>query len=232
MEASVAAPAADGTAEAADAQAPAVDLSPVLQQIEALGGRLGGMEQMVQQFVGPEAEGGGDEDATLAALAEFYGGQIPAEQQQVQQPQFNPEAASQLVEALEAKFGTQVQSAVEPLLQQVSALTAQAHADQLQTKYPELKDPEVAKAVVTGSMQMAQEMGFPPEAGKHPAAVSRFYESMRYQQIANGEVPVDSITNPTLEPGGGASPRGGIGSQGGTAADIVAARGGNSFWGT
>ncbi|WCB94496.1 hypothetical protein DSM104299_03233 [Baekduia alba] len=230
MEASVAAPAGDGAAEAAEGQAPAVDFSPVLQQIEAVGGRLGQMEQLIQQFAAPDGEGEED-DATLAALAEFYGagGQ---EQQQAQAPQFDADAAAKLVEAMQGNVSTQVQQALDPVMQQLGALTAKTNADMLQAELPELKKPEVAKAVIDGAVGLAQAAGLDPSVGRHPDVVRAVYKAMRYDQIAAGEVPVDELQHPSLEPGGGASPRGGVGATGGTAQDILAARGGNSFWGT
>lgn len=232
MEASVAAPAAagEGAAETAGAQAPAVDFSPVLQQIEAVGGRLGQMEQMIQQFAAPEGEGGED-DATLAALAEFYGAGAQ-EQEQLQAPQFDADAAGKLVESLQGNVSTQVQQALAPVMQQLGALTASRHADMLQAELPELKKPEVAKAVIDGSVALAQAAGLDPSVGRNPDMVRAVYKAMRYDQIAAGEVPVDELQHPSLEPGGGASPRGGLGATGGTAQDILAARGGNSFWGT
>jgi hypothetical protein len=232
MEASVAANAGgEGAAETAEAQAPAVDFSPVLQQIEQVGGRLGQVEQLIQQFAAPEGEGEED-DATLQALAEFYGAAGQEELAQPQAPEFNPEAASKFLSTLQGTFDSKVQEAIQPLMQEVTALRAGRDAEQLYTKYPEMKNPEVAKAAVDGAMQLAQAMGYPAESGRNAAAVEAFYKAMRYDQIAAGEVPVDELQHPTLEPGGGASPRGGLGATGGTARDIVAARGGNSFWGT
>lgn len=231
MEASVAAAGAgEGAAEAAEAQAPGVDLSPVLQQIEAIGGRLGSMEQFIQDFAAP-GDGEGEEDPTLQALAEFYGGQEP-QVETPQAPEFNPEAATKLLEAMNGNVSTQIQQALAPVLQQLGGLTAKTNADMLKAEFPELGKPEIAKAVVDGAVALAEAAGLDPAVGRSPELVRAVYKGMRYDQIAAGEVPVDSITNPLLEPGGGASPRGGVGASGGTAQDILAARGGNSFWGT
>lgn len=231
MEASVAAAGgAEGAAEAAEAQAPAIDFSPVMQQIEGIGGRLGQVEQLIQQFAAPEGEGEED-DATLAALAEFYGSGAQEQQQAPLAPQFDADAAGKLVEAMQGNVSTQVQQALAPVMQQLGALTAKTNADMLEAELPELKKPEVAKAVIDGSVGLATAAGLDPSVGRHPDVVRAVYKAMQYDRIAAGEVPVDSLNNPTLEPGGGASPHGGLGAMGGTAADIVAAGRGNSFWG-
>src|SRR4051812_29482517 len=101
MEASVAAGAAgaggEGAAEAAEAQvAPGVDLSPVLERIEQVGGRVGELATQFQQFQqGPDdgLEEGADD--ALAALADLYGGL-----QQEQGAGIDAETASKLVDGL------------------------------------------------------------------------------------------------------------------------------------
>lgn len=230
MEASVAAggaPGAEGGEGMAEAQSPAVDLSPVLQQIEQVGGRLGQMEQLIQQFA-PAEEEGGEDDAALQALAEFYGSQVPG-----QGGELDPETASKLIDGLvEQKLGPQLNAAISPLIQQVEALRSQSDAQTLLKAFPEMADPKVAEAVVRGAEQHAVQMGVDPSLARRPGFIELVYKSQKFDQRAAGEVPVGDLNNPTLEPGGGASPRGGVGAQGGTAQDILAARGGNSFWGT
>lgn len=231
MEASVAVTGGggEGTAETAEQASPAVDFGPVLQHLDSLGSqigeRVGALEQQFQQFTG---DGEDEIDPTVAALAQMFGQDPEIEEQQVQTPpQIDP---AKLVEALQGTMDSRLQEALQPLTQQLGALTARTNADMLQAELPELKNPEVAKAVVEGAMALAQAAGLDPNAGRSPDVVRAVYKAMRYDQIAAGEVPVSELQHQGLEAGGGASPRGG--NEPDIVAQIKAARGGNAFWGT
>jgi hypothetical protein len=223
MEASMAGDAGADGGEAQEAQAPGVDLSPVLQQIEQVGGRMGQMETMLQQLAqGPEPEGEGEDDEALAALADLFG---------QQEQGVDADTASRLVDSLvEQRLGSHLNQAIAPLIEQVETLRSSADAQTLLQAFPEMANPEVAQAVVQQAAQAAQQMGVPPEMARRPGFIELVYKSQKFDQRAAGEVPVGDLEHQGLEPGGGASPRGGA--QPNTAQDILAARSGNSFWGT
>jgi hypothetical protein len=189
MEASMAAEAGggEGQAESAEVQAPQVDLSPVLQQIEQVGGRLGQVEALMNQFA----------------------------------PQ----------EEAEQRMSSAMEQQLSPLIQQIEQLRSQSDAQTLLKAFPEMADPKVAEAVVGGAQQAAVQMGVDPSLARRPGFIELVYKAQKFDQRAAGEVPVGDLNNPALEPGGGASPRGGLQDSANLAQEIVAARGGNSFWG-
>jgi hypothetical protein len=225
MEASMAAEAGggEGQAESAEVQAPQVDLSPVLQQIEQVGGRLGQVEALMNQFA-PQEEAE-EPDAALEALQEFYGNQMPG-------GELDAETASRLVDGLvEQRMSSAMEQQLSPLIQQIEQLRSQSDAQTLLKAFPEMADPKVAEAVVGGAQQAAVQMGVDPSLARRPGFIELVYKAQKFDQRAAGEVPVGDLNNPALEPGGGASPRGGLQDSANLAQEIVAARGGNSFWG-
>jgi hypothetical protein len=227
MEASMAAGAmgAEG-GEAAEAQgAPGVDLSPVLERIDQVGGRLEQFETMLGQMQPPADEGDEGADDALAALADLYGGL------QEQGAGIDAETASRLVDGLvEQRLGAQLNEVLGPVIQQVESLRANSDAQSLLTAFPEMSDMKVAEAVVQQATAAAQALGVPPELARRPGFIELVYKSQKFDQRAAGEVPVGDLQHQVLEAGGGASPRGG--QQTNTAQEILAARSGNSFWGT
>lgn len=229
MEASVAAgTGGEGTTEAAEGAAPAVDLSPVLEQVGAIGQRLDTFETTLQGLRGePEGDGGegeGVDDDTLAALAELFGPQAGGQE-------LDGETASRLVDGLvESKLNTQLQQALGPVVEQIERMQSANDAQSLLQAFPEMADPKVAEAVVTEAQRAAQSMGADPRFATRPGFIELVYKAQKFDQTAAGEVPVGDLAHRALETGSGASPRGGEAPN--LAKEIVAARGGNAFWGT
>lgn len=169
---------------------------PVMARLDEITGRLDSLVQPQQ-------------DASDYSLDDLLGqgfGEDPYAQQDPQgfdqgqpqgfdQDQFDQQQALQQLDQL---IGQRANDVVAPLMQRFEQMQTQQHAAQLEAKYPELKNGEVASTVVKEAVQTAQRIGY--EKGLSPqqvAALSRdphiielTYLAQRARQQAAQETPV------------------------------------------
>lgn len=212
MEASVAA--SDGAADAAEPQeqASSLDLSPVLERFEDLGGRMERMEQQFSRFGEPE----GQEEEPADDFADFdLDGMDPQQAQQVLQ---------QIVDArLQEALGQHIQ----PLSEQVRGIQVGLDADALVARYPELGKQEIAKPVVEAARAFAQEAG-DESLATNTKVLELIYKAQMADKRAAGEVPAGGEQQFDLERGSGAGPA--AADEPNIAERIVKARQNDEFW--
>lgn len=222
MEASVAAGAAEGAAPAAveGTQAPSggLDLGPVLERFDGLGGRMEQMEQRLAAAFEPEAEEGDDEFAFN--LDSLFEGQEP----EAAQGQINPAALQQLVQQ---GSQAQIERALGPLLARVQQMEVGLDAERLAAQYPDLAKAEVAGPVVEQAQKLARALG-QPELATNTDLIEVIYKAQMADKYAAGERPVGGGQEFELERAGGAGPA--QGDEPNIAERIVADRQKAQFW--
>lgn len=229
MEASVAAggEAAQVEGGAGEAQAPAVDLSPLMEQMGSISSRLDAYEPLLQQLAPQEEQETEGEEFDLSAL---YGGE---EQEQGVDAQAIAQLFQQMQQSAQQQ-GQATQQEMSQLRAMVSDMMVDRTAETLTQQFPKLADPQVAEATVTHARQVAQSIGLDPAVLQSPqgqAFLTLVIRAQEAEQYAAGELPVDGIRQHSLEAGAGAAP----GAQGGgpTIAEQIlsAGKAKNSFWG-
>lgn len=220
---------AGGEAAAAEggegAQAPSVDLSPVLEQLGSLGQRMDSFDAQLQQFGQPAEEEGEEEGFDLSAL---YG-----EEQQGVDAQAIAQLFQQMQESNQQQ-GQATQQEMAALRAMVSDMLVDRTADTLLESFPKLADPKVAEATVNHAREVARSIGLDEGVLQSPqgrAFLTLVIRAQEAEQAAAGETPVGDIRHPSLEAGAGAAP--GARSEGPSIAEQILAAGKakNSFWG-
>lgn len=217
-----------GTEQPQEQSAPQFDLTPVNERIDRLAATMDGFiqNQPAQQQETEDPYGGLDPQL-LAALG--VDPQEYAEQYQQQpDPHIDPAGLQQAIQS-------QIQQAISPYQQQVQAMQLESLASQLEQKYPELADPQVAGAVVEhttrAAQSLAQSLGLPPEAAgqlrTHPQVIEMAYALHKMESQAVDEASAQP-NHTTLENPSGAGPEG---SEPSVTDRLLASRKGNSFWG-
>ena len=180
--------------EAAPAEAaPQVDLAPLMDRVEQIGGTL---DQLVGAYqTEPQAE---PEDpwAWLSAQQE-------PEPEPQQQPQLDPAQFSQAVQA-------QIQQALHPTLSQLQELQSQVRMNQLYERIPQLKtDQDLARSI--GERALQQLSHYPPEVAQQfandPAFIELVFKAAEAEKLAANQRPADGDPS-ILETAGGANPGG------------------------
>lgn len=236
----------DGGAVAAPEQGGAggFDPAPILEHVDKLGqsieSRLGEFEQRLPQQEDPYAR---NDLGQFAGQPDQQAGQpfaqqpgVPAQQGQPgmydEYGELTPEAAQQQLQAMinpmMAPLQQQLQQTQAQLQQQqamIQEFEMDRGAEQLEQKYPELKEPEKANALVAAAADWAQQQG-------QPELVARagFLELFHKAQLADAAAANETAATPgpSLEPAGGASL---AGAEDNPQQRIKAAGGGNSIWG-
>lgn len=171
-----------------------VDLSPLMDRLDEVSSDFGSrLESLEGRLPEPTAEPEPD------PWAELIGSPEP----EPEEPAVDPRQFVQaLQQATQASTQQQVEQIVGPLMSEVQQMRVNQAAQDLETRYPDLKDPEVAASAVEQAMEWAARMGQPGQA-PHPALVELAFLASKAQQAAQSEVPADGA-NVTLEGGGGA----------------------------
>jgi hypothetical protein len=190
-----------GAAEAA--QAPAVDLSPITNQLGEITSRLDRYDAVLtpqqQQEQAPDPW-------------DFSDVWDPEGQQQPEQPQQPEVDLQQLTQRMQGATQQQIQAAIAealaPVNQNLSNIQADQDAAYLTESYPEFADPEFAENMIRTVDQVAAQMGLDPGYGRSAAFIEMVYKQQKYDQQARGEVPVGGLTHNDLEGGSGAVPGG------------------------
>lgn len=204
--------------ESGEATEAGLDLSPLMERLDEVASDFGSRLDRVEHQLAGEAE----QEEPSNPWDELFQSEEDEEAGLDQR-----ELLQALRQAAEQATQQQVQQAVAPLLQRVEALTIEQAARDLEARYPDLRDPEVAKDVVGHAQEWAARMGM-PDAARHPVMVEMAYLASRARQAAQSEVPAGD-GNVRLEGGGGA-PQQQAPSEEDIGRGIVSAFGGGSFW--
>lgn len=169
-----------------------VDFSPLLDRLDEVSSDFGSrLESLEGRLPEPAAEPEPDPWAELVGS--------PEPEPEPQEPAVDPR---QLVQVLQQGTQQEVARAVAPLMDTINQLQASHAAADLEARYPELKDPEVASAAVARAGELAQMMGM-PDLARNPVLVEQAFLASKAMQAAQSEVPADGA-GLTLEGGGGA----------------------------
>lgn len=213
----------NGEATAAEPAGPAVDLSPITQHLEQLGGKLDSFSALLPQPPAPE----GAPDPW--DFGDLFGEETPPETPA--EPQVD---LQQLTQRMQGATQQQIQDAIAQALAPVNENLSNIQADQdaayLTEAYPEFADPAFAESMIQTVDQVGARLGLDPVYVRSAEFIEHVYKAQKYDQMARGEVPVGDLTHNDLEGGAGAVP-GGRGEVD-LAAQIKAAGSSNSFWGT
>jgi hypothetical protein len=223
---------ADG-GEAGQAAAPATpDLSsalqPVLDRVSELGSsvneRLSAFESRL-----PGEEPAADDNQFSDDLDPSLLGIGPNDD-------VSPEQAAQYLDQLVDKRAsqitqTQVQQAVEPLIQELDDIRTEREAQTFLRQFPEFADEQRAEQFMQHAQSVVEQLGIPEEQAGRLISSSSFLsivaKAARHEEAGRSEVPADQAREQPLEPAGGANLGGG---EQNPALDIVRAGSRNSFW--
>jgi hypothetical protein len=176
-----------GAVEAAETTtSPSIDFSPVLSRVEELAGSVNNIQEQFSRFNQPEEAEPEDPWASL------YG----------EEPDPEPEPALN-IDALRGALGQEMQGLLAPLQQELSELRTSRDLAQLKQEFPELSDPDVAKATGQQARALAESIAG-DNAGlltSNPAFIGLVRKAMVADQNAAGEVPAGGDAT-TLEAGG------------------------------
>lgn len=199
-------------AEAAPQQEQGLDLTPLLERMDGIGGRLDSFEErFADRFADqqPEQQDDSYDDFDVDGMLDSEG-------------DMDPQAARQLLsQIVDQRTSKAVQEAVGPLMNQLQDMQIGLDADALAQRYPELSKPEVAEPVVQAARQLAEQMD-QPELARSPQFIEVVYKSQMADKYAAGEVPVGDEQQFDLESAAGSGPQG---VESNIAERIVAARG-------
>jgi hypothetical protein len=183
------------------AESPAVDTSAITDRVEQLASEFGGFRQLIESRLpepsAPEAEEEPDPWAALLGEEE--------EEPEPQGPQYDPR---QLQQVMQQAIEQGIEQRVGPLHDMVSQLTTQQNLNDLYTRFPDMKDPEVSKATGQAARQLAEQIVGPEHAHvltNNPEFIANVHMARAGQERAAGEVPATGDTT-QLEGGGGAAP--------------------------
>lgn len=193
-------PGAGATPEPASAapEAPSgPDLSPVFDRLDQLGGMV---SQLTETF---QAQNQPAQEPEVNWWESLYGEQAPEE------PQFQQPQAPQLdANALQQAVQQAIQQSNAPLMAQLQQLQQQQALNDLTTKIPQLKDPEVATATQQRLMQSIAHL--PQEIQQQLAwdanYVELVFKAAEAEKLAGAQEPAGESTQ--LETAGGAHPGG------------------------
>lgn len=225
MEASV----AEGTQQGAGGQgqegqaAAAPDFGPVLEQMNAnfaalgeqLQGALGGGQQAAD-----DGDEGAFEDDDLAYPEPGADGEL------------DPEAAQEYLDNLvqqRAKGVAQqeIQEALAPVMEALTEQRIEREATDLQTKYPQLRDPEVSEAVIERATGVVQQLGLSGDAAARLVTSGSFIELVFKAGLAEQQAAGTPTDGLGLEPAGGQGP---AQAEPNIARQVVDAGRPNNFW--
>lgn len=190
------------------------DFSPVMDRIDQIEATIGPVAEWVQsQQAPPEAQG---EDYADFVNRLFAGEEAPAETEQEQQAQLpqvftDPQAFQQL---LDRAVQEKLDKTVGPELEAGRQDRQQREINELMTKYPALKEQDVAGPVVQAAQQfayeLAQRLGQPELADtlwRQPGVVEQMYLAEQARQTSGAEVPAGANGGEArLEGANGANP--------------------------
>src|SRR3954470_10023051 len=184
---------AEGAAENAGSEAAepatAVDLSPVLEQLGQIGGRLESLETGFQQFGGQEQQQEGEADAGF--------------EEQGYDDLFGPDGSldgatvsalmQQMQESGQESTQKAIQEALAPIVQRVEDMQIDNDAASLIEEFPEFSDPQVAETVVNNAFSFAKENGIDMAMARRPGFIAMVHKAQKYDQHAAGETPVGQV---------------------------------------
>lgn len=215
-----AAPAAEPGGEGAG-EAPQVDFGPVLERMEQFESRFAPIAEYFDD------DGEETPDPSLEEQQPQWP-QVPG--QQFGQPGFPPGQQPQVpthdqygrpidpavqeeqarVQVLQQFIAQQVQEGVQkgiaPYAESQTAYIENQQFEALETRYPELKDPDTAQALVSAAESEAEAMGLEPDRPLSAAFLGLVHRAGVRAQQAEGETPAGQTTGAALEGGGGAGP--------------------------
>jgi hypothetical protein len=159
---------APNAGETAQEAAPAVDLSPLTGQLEAVAQQ---QEELRQALLSMNQQPPEPEPDPLAELDFSF--------LDPQEPTYDPQ-----------EFQQQLQPAIHqlaPIQEQLREQQYAQQAQQLVEEFPEMGQQEVAEAVCNFSEQIVQSEGWPPELATHPAMLRLVFMAGRAAEAAQQE---------------------------------------------
>lgn len=185
-----------GQGEAAPQEA---EISPALQsRLDELAGQVTELRGMVPQYR-PLSEQVGQQNQPPQEPDPY---QQPGFQEPVD-PYYDPQQdQQQAMQQLEQYISQQVQQGVQ---QQVTPWIRQQQAVELETKYPDLQNPQVAGPLVEEAARFAQQLGSPELAGD-PRFIEKLYLAQKAMTDAAQQTAADGDNGVHLE-GAGAAPQ-------------------------
>lgn len=200
------------------AEAPQVDLTPVLEHID---NRFGELSERIPEPDGGGAEEDGDLDAELAALYEADD-LDPQEAQRQLESIIERKAQEKASELIDAKLA--------PVLGTLTDMQITQGAGALMEQFPELRDEATATAVFNRAEQVAQQLGWDEATAarnlQNPGFIALVYQAGLAEQQQAGDRP-GGANEYQLEPGGGGAPAPAAPD---IAAGVKAARPGGGLW--
>jgi hypothetical protein len=180
--------------------APEGDISPAMQQrMDDLAGQITELRSQVPQYQQPLRE---------AVNQPAQPQEQPWDQQQQQEPDpadpyYDPQyEQQQAMQQLQQYIQDQVQQGVQS---QITPYIRQQQAIELENKYPDLQNPQVAGPLVEEATKFAQQLGKPELAGD-PRFIEKIYLAQSASSQAAQQTAADGDNGVHLE-GAGAAPQ-------------------------
>jgi len=178
------------------------DLSPVFDRLEQIGGTVGQLAEQFQTWSQAQQAPQEPEQNWWESLFDDPDA-LPQQPEPVQPvaPQLNATALQQAVQQA-------IQQSNAPLVAQLQQIQRQQALNELTTKIPQLKDPEVAKAT---EERLAQSVAHLPQQVQEalawdPTFIETIFKAAEAEKLAGAQEPAGEA--PQLETAGGANPGG------------------------
>ena len=122
-------------------------------------------------------------------------------------PEYDPSVASQRMEEMIQQRAEQIISQqLTPLQEQQQQMRFEMQARDLVSEYPQLAEPEVARAVAENAKRLVQENNAPPELANEPWFWRLAFQAGRGVELANQENAASGGPEAASLEGGGATP--------------------------
>lgn len=191
---------AETTAQQAESQ---VDLSPIhdrMEQLTSLVQDLGTRIPAAEPEPDPDPFDGWDDSGLFGEP----------------EPQDNTQAArAALADLVTRGSQAQIEKALGPIMERLERVDVRTSARELEAEFPQLKNPEIARAVVGDAQEiafeLAESLGLDEQGAmrlsRSPRLIRMAYQASEAVKAAEAETPADDAVT-ELESGGGASPGG------------------------
>lgn len=213
--------------EPAEAPQAQVDLSNIQEVID---GRLGGLEQSIQQLISerqaPEPEA--DPYADVYGYADALGLNVPNAQQQEDDTATLQALADMGDQRAQRIIEERVSPQMAEMQRELREMRARDDMRELHTQFPKLRDPQVEQAVAQSLNDVMQ--NFPPGTPATKELVTLAYRAWEADQMATDEGSVAS-QHQQLENPAGAGPEGSELSWSDRLVQRSAPSAGAAFWG-
>lgn len=201
------------------------DFGPIFERFDQLGASVQDIGERVGQFehlMSSGEEFGFAEEPDLASMLGLGG----AGDEYGYEPDAMQAEQAQRVLQLIGQRDQAMQQQLASIGQELADLRLARGAEDLEQRYPELQEPDAARAAVQAATQWAEGVG-QPELALNPSVVELVYKASKADERAAAEVPAGGEGFVRLEGGGGAVP---APNQVDDATRIVQAGGGSTAW--